>query len=58
MNTNKHSITVNNIEQAEAELFRIIATDPNIVVTEYRQRTYELEDIFMQIIEGGQDVRQ
>ncbi len=51
-------ISVNNIEQAEAELFRIIATDPNIVVTEYRQRTYELEDIFMQIIEGGQDVRQ
>ncbi len=51
-------INVGNPEEAEAELFRIIAMDPNVVVTEYRQRTYELEDIFMQIIEGGQHVRQ
>jgi len=26
-------------------------------VTEFRRKQYELEDIFMQVIEGGQDVR-
>jgi ABC-2 type transport system ATP-binding protein len=57
-NSNSWIINVSNPEQAEAELFRMIAADPNIVVTEYRQRTYELEDIFLQIIEGGQHVRQ
>jgi ABC-2 type transport system ATP-binding protein len=51
-------INVSNPEQAEAELFRMIAADLNVVVTEYRQRTYELEDIFMQIVGGGQHVRQ
>lgn len=51
-------INVGNPEEAEAELFRIIASDPNVIVAEYRQRTYELEDIFMHIIEGGQHVRQ
>jgi hypothetical protein len=28
-----------------------------VVVTEFRRKQYELEDVFMQVVEGGQDVR-
>jgi len=50
-------INVNDAEQAESQLFRLLATDPGIIVTEFRRKTYELEDVFMQIVEGGQRVR-
>ncbi|TFH33894.1 MAG: ABC transporter ATP-binding protein [Anaerolineales bacterium] len=51
-------INVKDAEQAEAQLFRLLASDPGIIVTEFRRKTYELEDVFMQIVEGGQRVRQ
>jgi ABC-2 type transport system ATP-binding protein len=41
---------------AERELLKILVGGPALV-TEFRRKQYELEDIFMQVIEGGQDVR-
>jgi ABC-2 type transport system ATP-binding protein len=51
-------INVSDNKAAEEELFKLLANLPGIYITEFRRKTYELEDIFMQIIEGGQHVRQ
>lgn len=49
-------VSVTDPQAAEAQLFRILSTD-GVIVTEYRRKQYELEDIFMQVIEGGQNVK-
>ncbi len=49
-------VSVSDSQAAEAELFKLLANGP-VVVTEFRRKQYELEDVFMQVIEGGQDVR-
>jgi ABC-2 type transport system ATP-binding protein len=45
-------VSVSDPEAAEANLFRLLAKGP-AVVTEFRRKQYELEDVFMQVIEGG-----
>ncbi|MCA9972536.1 MAG: ABC transporter ATP-binding protein [Anaerolineales bacterium] len=40
---------------AERELFRLLAQNEAAVVTQYGRKTYELEEIFMQLVAGGQD---
>ncbi len=57
-NSHSWTISVSEVQQAESELFRLITAEPDIIITEYRQRTYELEDVFLQLIEGGPHVRQ
>jgi hypothetical protein len=37
-------------------LLKLLVNDA-VVVTEFRRKQYELEDIFMQVIEGGPNVR-
>jgi ABC-2 type transport system ATP-binding protein len=49
-------VSVSDPQAAEAQLLRLLIND-SVVVTEFRRKQYELEDIFMQVIEGGQDVR-
>jgi len=49
-------VSVTDPQAAEAQLFKLLANGP-VVVTEFRRKQYELEDIFMQVIEGGQNVR-
>jgi len=48
-------VSVNEPEVAEAQLLKLLVNLP-VVVTEFRRKQYELEEIFMQVIEGGQDV--
>jgi ABC-2 type transport system ATP-binding protein len=50
-------VSVTDPQTAEEQLYRLLANSP-IVVTEFRRKQYELEDIFMQVIEGGQNVRE
>lgn len=50
-------ISVNQPQTAEAELLKLLVNGP-VVVTEFRRKKYELEDVFLQVIEGGKDVRQ
>ena len=49
-------VSVSDPQAAEAQLLKLLVDGP-VVVTEFRRKQYELEDIFMQVIEGGQDVR-
>ena len=49
-------VSVTDPQAAEAQLFKLLVNGP-AVVTEFRRTQYDLEDIFMQVIEGGQDVR-
>lgn len=49
-------VSVANPEAAEAQLLKLLVNGP-AVVTEFRRKQYNLEDVFMQVVEGGQDVR-
>ena len=49
-------VSVSDPQAAEANLLKLLVNGP-AVVTEFRRKQYDLEDIFMQVIEGGQDVR-
>jgi ABC-2 type transport system ATP-binding protein len=48
-------VSVTDPQAAEMQLFKLLANSP-VVVTEFRRKQYELEDIFMQVVEGGQNV--
>jgi ABC-2 type transport system ATP-binding protein len=37
---------------AERQLLRLILEDPDVRVLDFRRRRYELEDVFMQMVEG------
>ncbi len=49
-------VSVSDPDAAEAQMLKLLVNGP-VVVSEFRRKQYELEDIFMQVIEGGQDVR-
>jgi len=49
-------VSVTDPEPAEAQLLKLLVNGP-VVVNEFRRKQYELEDVFMQVIEGGQNVR-
>ena len=55
-------VSVSDPQMAETQLFKLLANSP-VVVTEFRRKQYELEDVFMQVIagtegrEGEQNVR-
>jgi ABC-2 type transport system ATP-binding protein len=49
-------VSVTDPELAEVQLLKLLVNQP-VVVNEFRRKQYELEDVFMQVIEGGQDVR-
>src|SRR4030042_3360540 len=49
-------VSVTDPQAAEDQLLMRLVNCP-VKVTEFRCKQYELEDVFMQVIEGGQDVR-
>ncbi len=49
-------VSVSNPVEAEAQLLKLLVDGP-VVVTEFRRKQYELEDIFMQVVEGGSNGR-
>ena len=40
---------------AGKQLLRLLLADENLIVTDFRRKEYELEEIFVNIVEGGQD---
>jgi ABC-2 type transport system ATP-binding protein len=50
-------ISVNDEATAEEELLRYVMADPAVTVTEFNRKTYELEDVFMDIVKGAGHVR-
>jgi len=51
------NVRVTDAQVAETHLLRLLLVDEQLKVTEFRRKQYQLEDIFMQIVEGGQNVR-
>jgi len=45
-------VSVNDPQAAEAQLARVVLTDEHVILTEFKRKTYELEEIFMEIVEG------
>jgi ABC-2 type transport system ATP-binding protein len=48
-------VSVSDSAAAEAQLLKLLVNGP-VMVTEFRRKKYELEDVFMQVVEGGQNV--
>ena len=48
----KWQITVSDDNLAEENLLRLILAERNVRVTDYRIKKYELEEIFLQVVEG------
>lgn len=51
------TVAVSDEEAAEAQLLRLLLADEGLAVTEFGRRQHQLEDVFVQIVEGGQDVK-
>lgn len=45
-------VTVTDDEAAKAQLLRLVLADEQLTVTRFGRKTYELEEIFMNIVEG------
>jgi ABC-2 type transport system ATP-binding protein len=41
---------------AEAELLRLILAEPGVIVTEFGRKHYDLEEVFLSIVEGADHV--
>ncbi len=46
-------VSVTDADIAEQRLLRVLMTDEDLVVTEFGRKEYELEEIFLSIVEGG-----
>jgi len=42
---------------AEQELLRYVMADPAVTITEFNRKEHELEDVFMDIVKGAENVR-
>ena len=49
--TTKFQIQVNNPNAAESELLRLVLADSQVVVTQFERSSYELEDVFVNLIQ-------
>jgi ABC-2 type transport system ATP-binding protein len=47
------TLSISDAAAAESELFRLLAAQEGIIVTDYHIRERELEDVFMRIVDGG-----
>ncbi len=50
-------VSVSDEAQAESRLLRLLLEDPLLVVSEFGRRRYELEEIFINIVQGGEHGR-
>jgi ABC-2 type transport system ATP-binding protein len=51
--TTELEVTTTNESTAEARLLRMALDEPGIIVTEFGRHKYDLEEIFVQLVEGG-----
>jgi ABC-2 type transport system ATP-binding protein len=47
-------VAVSSADEAEAHLLRLVLADPAVRVVEFGRRKHELEEVFLNIVEGGQ----
>jgi ABC-2 type transport system ATP-binding protein len=55
--TSVWQVSVSDEAAAEKDLLRHILADPAVRVTEFNRKTYELEEVFMDIVKGEEHVR-
>jgi ABC-2 type transport system ATP-binding protein len=55
--TSVWQITVSDQRAAEQDLLRYVLADPAVTVAEFSPKKYELEDVFMAIVKGEENVR-
>lgn len=53
---NSWVVSISDQEPAEAQLARLLLADESLVLTELKPRSYDLEEVFLEIIEGGTNV--
>jgi ABC-2 type transport system ATP-binding protein len=51
-------VNVTDEEAAKSQLLRMILSDEQVVVAEFRRKKYELEEVFLNIVNGEKDVPQ
>jgi ABC-2 type transport system ATP-binding protein len=51
------TVAVSDEAAAEAQLLRLLLADENLAVTEFSRKQHDLEEVFLQIVEGGPDVK-
>jgi ABC-2 type transport system ATP-binding protein len=51
-------VRVTSDDVAKAQLLRLVMSDEHLNVLEFGRKKYELEDVFLSIVEGGRNVRQ
>jgi ABC-2 type transport system ATP-binding protein len=51
------TVAVSDEVAAESQLLRLLLADDGLAVTEFSRKQQELEDVFVQIVEGGPDVK-
>jgi ABC-2 type transport system ATP-binding protein len=47
------AVSVNDAAAAEAQLLRLLLADEGLVVSDFGRKAYELEDIFLNVVEGS-----
>jgi ABC-2 type transport system ATP-binding protein len=47
------AVSVTDAVAAEARLLRLLLEDETLIVTHFQRKQYELEDVFVEIVEGG-----
>jgi ABC-2 type transport system ATP-binding protein len=48
-------VSVSDPDAAEKQLLRAMLTNEETIVTDFRRRSYELEDVFIDIVQGGKN---
>lgn len=48
------TVTVRDAPAAEASLFRLLADEPGVIVTDFHMREHKLEDVFLRLVGGGE----
>ncbi len=51
--TTRLKIQVTHPNAAETELLRLVMADSTTVVTQFERAVYDLEDVFVNLVEGG-----
>lgn len=46
-------VNVSDAEAAEANLLRAVLQDPQVIVTDFGRKTYNLEEVFLSLVEGS-----
>lgn len=46
------NVKVTDERQAERELLRLVLVDPHTIVTQFGRKQYNLEEIFLEIVDG------